>query len=510
MKQHYNILLLTINIVLYLVIIALWISIPDSLTLDISVTAFNIFLTMLLLYMNQENFKAFYQSSQFKKFTETLVFLALVFSLLGVVNYWAFKHPLVKDFSAFKMNELTDQSKSLLRKTKGKMSMKIFARKQEAMLWIPIMEMYREVKSDIEIEKIDIDVRPDLVQEYRITNEATLVIEYNEKRQYVTERDELNITNGIIKVTRDNDPVVYFLTGHNEASFSDGGNEGLKFIVEAVKASAIDARQINLTTTQEIPFDAKTVVLWGPHNNLMNGEINVLRKFLERGGNLLIGLDPDLNSINNKELRDLLLTYHINLRNDLIVDRKSFVNGSNGSIPLVENFNTEHAISKKFKGQAFFPLVSSVDEYSPNTKKPDEKVSFLTSTNNYPDSWGETNLKEIAANNASYTAGKDIAGPLNIGAVYESGKNKIVVFGNSTFVLNAYMKFGNNYALFLNSLSWLVDEDRLISFNLPIIQSEKVFISGPQLGIVFYFSVLFSPLILIGFAFYMYRRKRVK
>ena len=109
-----------------------------------------------------------------------------------------------------------------------------------------------------------------------------------------------------------------------------------------------------------------------------------------------------------------------------------------------------------------------------------------------------------------YTAGADKPGPLNLAAAFESEHNKIVVFGNSGFVLNAYLKFGSNYALFLNSLSWLVDEDRLISFNLPIIQSEPIFISSPQMGIVFYFSVLFSPLILFGLSIYMYRRKRDK
>jgi hypothetical protein len=81
-------------------------------------------------------------------------------------------------------------------------------------------------------------------------------------------------------------------------------------------------------------------------------------------------------------------------------------------------------------------------------------------------------------------------------------------FGNSTFVLNAYQKFGANYAMFINTLSWLIDEDRLISFDLPVIQNEPMFISPQQMGIIFYFSVLFSPLVLFGVSIYMYRRKR--
>lgn len=510
MKNKYSLLLFTINIVLYLVVIALWVSIPDSMTLNISVTILTLVISLLLIWLNQEQFRAFYQSSQFKKFSETLLTVFLVFCLLGVANYWAFKHPIQSDLSLFKINSLTDQTKSILKNTPGKMKFKIFARKQESFAWYALADLYRSEKNDIEIEKIDIDVRPDLVLEYGITNEAAMIIEYNEKRQQVNDRDELNITNAIIKISRSSDPVVYFLTGVGEGNLSTKENEGLKFIFDAIKNSAIDLRTINLKTTQEIPFDARAVILLGPKDLITKNEIAVIDRFIMRGGRFFLGLDPDLNHDINRELRNYLLKFHLNLRNDLVMDTKSFVNGSNGTIPLIETFNKDHPITSKFKGQVFFPLVSSVEEFEPQLKKNNEKVSFLTFSSNFPDSWGETDLKEIISSNVHFTATKDIAGPLSIGAAWEDGKSKVLVFGNSSFVQNAYMKFGNNYALFLNSLSWLVDEDRLISFNLPIVQSERIFISGPQFGIIFYFSVIFSPLILFGIAFFMYRRKRVK
>lgn len=510
MKQKYNLLFLIINIILYLVVIALWISIPEMITLNLSVTILSLLITLLLLYLNQNKFKEFYQSLFFKKFSETIIFIFLVFCLLSLGNYWAFKHQVQTDLSIFKLNSLTDQSKNVIKKMNGKVKMKIFARKQESFLWLAILDLYRAEKNDIEIEKIDIDVRPDLVQEYRISEEATLVIEYKEKRQMVVERDELNITNALIKISREFDPVVYFLTGVGEADINSRENDGLKFIFEAMKSSAIDVRTFNLRSGQEIPFDAKTIILWGPKDKLMPAEVSMVERFLARGGNLLLAIDPDLNLDAHREMRDLLYKYHINQRNDLVIDRKSFVNGSNGSIPLFDTYNKDLVMTKRFKGQVFFPLVSSAEIYEKELMKADEKINFITSTNPFPEAWGETSIKEIAAQNPSYTAGKDVAGPLNIGTVYESNKNKLVVFGNSTFVLNAYMKYGGNFTLFLNSLSWLVDEDRLVSFNLPIIQSERLFISAPQFGIIFYFSVLFSPLLLIGVAIYMYRRRRVK
>lgn len=510
MKKWYNLLLFVINVILYFVLIALWISIPDELTLNVALTVFNLTLTLVLVFMNKEKLSSYYMSHQFKKLTETLVFVFLIFCLLGVVNYWAYKHPVQADLSAYKMNSLSDQSISVLKKMKGELKFKLFTRKQESALWLPLMEFYRAVKNDIVIEKVDIDIRPDLVTDYHITDAATLVIEFNGKRQYVTERDELNITNGLIKISRSSDPVVYFIQGHGEGDITSGENDGLKFIFEAIKNSAVDVRPLSLLSTQEVPFDAKTVILWGPKSALQPNEIKVLQRFLDRKGNLLVAIDPDLNQDIHGELRALLRKYRLNVRNDLIIDQKSFVTGSNGSIPLVEVYNKEHSITQKFKGQVFFPLAASIEEIPEQLAPEKGKVSMLASSSLFPESWGETNIKELAEQKVHYNAGIDHPGPLNLFAAFEGERNKIVVFGNSQFVLNAYLKFGKNYALFLNSLSWLVDEDRLISFNLPIVQNEPVFISQQQMGIVFYFSVLFSPLILFGMSLFMYRRRRDK
>ncbi len=510
MKKWYNLLIAIINLILYFVLIALWISIPEVLALNIPLTIFNLVLTLVLIYLNRESLSIYYQSHQFKKLTESIVFLFLCFCLLGVANYIAYKHPFQKDLSAYKMNSLTDQSQNILKNMKGELKFKIFARKQDSLAWITLFEFYRALKPDLVIEKIDIDVRPDLVAEYHITDTATLVIEFNGKRQYVNERDELNITNGLIKISRSSDPVAYFVQGHGEVDITNGETEGGKFIFEAVRNSAVDIRPINLLTTQEIPFDAKTLILWGPKSSLQPSELNVIQRFLDRKGNLLVAIDPDLNLDKHSGLRKLLSRYRIIVRNDLIIDRKSFVNGSNGSIPLVDVFNADHPVTHKFKGQVFFPLVASIEEVPENTTGEKGSVKMLASSSNFPESWGETNIKEFTKEQVVFTQGQDKPGPLNFAATFESEHNKIVAFGNSGFILNAYLKYGANYALFLNSLSWLVDEDRLISFNLPIVQSEPIFISSPQMGIIFYFSVLFSPLLLFGTSIYMYRRKRDK
>jgi len=508
MGKNYKILLSVVNILLYLVVIALWIAIPSEVWLNLSVTVLSLVLTGLYAFLNRHEFIHFYSSPIFKKFTESLIFILLIFSILGLLNYWAFKHPLTIDWSLYKMNSMTEQSKNILKKLDKKLKFTILARGGEIQAWYALAEFYRNEKSDIEIEKIDIDVRPDIVQSLNIGQDSSMLIEYADKREIVTIKDELNVTNGIIKVSRSHNPVIYFLTGHNENSTESKDADGLNFIYSALINSSLDIRPINLTSTQEIPFDAKMAILWGPKKELMKTEIAVLEKFLKRGGRLLIGIDPDLNQDHSLELKSFLMKKGLIVHNNFVIDKKSFVNGSDGTIPLVENFNRDHPLTRDLKGQVFFPFVSSMEEIKSDSEK--MKVEFLMNSNPFPLSWGESSLDEVVKKNIEYTPVKDLAGPLNLAASLSDDQSKLVVFSNSTFVHNAYMKYGSNYALFINAVNFLSDEGRLISFNLPIIQAEPIFISGPMLGTIFYFSVVFSPLILLGTALFMYRKRRVQ
>ena len=61
--------------------------------------------------------------------------------------------------------------------------------------------------------------------------------------------------------------------------------------------------------------------------------------------------------------------------------------------------------------------------------------------------------------------------------------------------------------LFLNSLSWLVDEDHLTSLSNTVVKDTPVFVGGVEMSVIFYFSVLFLPLILFVLAVVIYRRR---
>ena len=505
MGQHLKALLYTVNILLYLVIIAVWISIPDEMVLAIATSAVTIVMTIGLLIWDRERLQTYYMSSQFKAFSGTLITMSLVCIIVGFINYFGYKHPIHLDTSAYKSHSLTDQSIKSVTNIDKKITVKAFAKQKILPLIKRLMDLYVFENSNIQVEYIDEELRPDLVTKFNVKKSGTIVISLADRVKTVTTLDELHITNAFIQVARKANPVVALISGHGELAL------GHDFIKVLIKNSNFTLTSLPLISITEIPTNINTLILWGPKNSLTDKEVKTLDRYLLRGGHLMIAIDPNLNGDNFENLRLMLETRGLYLANDLVIDRLKNINGSNGTIPMVDKFTGKSPIIKDFKGPVFFPLASSI-QYSRSSAIKGEFHS-LAKTLTYPASWAETDFDEIVNGNIKYSEAKDIRGPITLAATWEAtveeGKkaSKITLFGNSTFVSDSYKKFSGNFTLFINSLTWSTGDLDLISLNMPILKDEPVFISKPQLGVIFYFSVIFAPLMLFIMAFVFYRRR---
>lgn len=505
MNSWYKQLFIILNGLLYLVSIALWIAIPDEYLLCLISTTVALAVTMVMLVIYRKEFYEFYMSSFFRGMSKSLVTIILLLGIFGFVNYIAFKNPKQWDVTAHKKNSLTDQSSRILRTLPNGLKFTIFSSRSEFTPIKALLDLYVLDNASIEIDFVDIEVRPELVSKFGIEKSGTVLVQYSGKEQKVTALSELAITNAIVKVSRAKDPVVFYSTGHGELNLKNNENEGGTYLSQLLVQGSYDLRLIKLSAYSELPNFVAALVIWGPKQGFHPIELEVIKNYIKRGGRLMVALDPNVENDKVKDLRKLLIELGVEIENNLVVDRLKHINGSNGSVPMLDRYNSEHPITKEFKGQVFFPLVSSVRKVD----GAQGKLSVLAQSSLFPASWAEMSLKEFVSGVITYNQDEDIKGPLGLFAAWE-GKGtaaRMILSGNSTFVINTYKKFSKNYSLFINSLSWLVNEERLISFNLPVVNDEPVFISAPQLGIIFYFSVLFAPLSLIIIAIVIYRRR---
>lgn len=512
MKRSFIILLYVLSFVLFLTCCALWIAVPDEVLLNILVSSILGICLLLAIILDRAHWRALYGSRQFSKFAGHTVSALLIFFILALVNYLAYKHPVQWDVSGTAKNSLTEQSVKIVRSLTGPVEVVVFARKHEFPLIMKLLDLYRFEKNDIEFKTIDVELNPGEVSSYGITKSPTLVIKYNDKREYTSNLSELAFTNALIKLSRNKDPVVCYSTGHAEADFDAKAGEGFSYLQSQILASNLVLRPWSLLENAQIDSECSLFLIWGPKNDFTPSEISSLESYASAGGHLMAGLDPDLNSDPTPLLRDFLRSYGLSFINGLTVDLISNVNQSNGQAPIVKNFNPDHEISRDFALPVFFPLVGAVAE-SKETKV-EGKFSPLASSNLAPASWIDLGPYKLEGGKLAlvYEAGKDIPGPLVYAATWRAQDTGplMIGFANTTFVSNNYKRFAGNFSFFLNSLLWGVDEGRLISFDLPSLPDEPIFISAPQKGIIFYFSVIFLPLAFLTLALIVYWRTKKK
>jgi len=490
-------------------LVATWIAIPDEITLNLSFTVFNLCFSSLMIIWDRERFSSIYKSYKFKAFSDTLISSFLIFCILGLINYWVFKHPSFIDLSKNNNNSLTDQTVQILKSLEQPISFKVFSNKQQMAPIKALLEMYRYAKRDTTIDLIDVELRPDLVKKHEVINSPTLLVQYNNRSVKILPKSELNITNALLRVSREKDPVLFFTTGHGEADIKDKSDNGLMSFAKLLEGHLFDVQSQNLATLDTLSEKAQVIIIWGPQSDFHDHEIELLDSYLKNGGQLVVALDPNFSKDPVPKLRSFLKSQGIKINNDLVIDSLNHYSGSQGTIPLIKKFEKDHLIVSQFKGPVFFPLASSIELDHDLLKKKKMSGKTLVHTTSFPASWAEKSTKEIISSKVTFHEDKDMKGPIPIMATIESNDSRILVIGNARFILNGYNTFGQNFLLALNSLSWVTYQDRLISFNLPSIKDEPVFISSPQLGVIFYFSVIFLPLSLMGASVFFYRRRLV-
>ncbi len=509
MKRWLLTLLTVLNLLMYLVVIGLWISIPDELNLNRAVSGLTLLMTLGLLVTNRQKFKAFYTSKFFGHlFSHTLtVFFLLV--ILGFLNFLAYKNPLFWDISQYQRASLTAQSRQVLQDLKKPVRFVVLAPKSYFARIKGLLELYRLESPMVDLDFVDAELRPDKVREYGVTQVPKLVLESGPRRKKAKELNELSITNALIKITRPRDPLILYTTGHDEIDFKSEENTGGSELKKLIQGSGFDLRALDLRQVSDLSEEADLVVIWGAKSGFRDSELETLKKYLEKGGRLLVALDPSFKVDSLANLRGFIEEWGLSVPNNLIIDRLKHTNGSQGTVPIVAEYGSKHPITKGFKDIVFFPLASSV---LPSTlSQRGRHAEVLAFSSAFPAAWGDSEPQSFYKGKVTYQKGTDLKGPLGYFGIYNDPKTKakLMAFGNSTFVVNAYRKYPKNFNLFLNSINWLADEDRLISFNLPVIEEKPVFINHYQVGLIFYVVMMVLPLTLFGTAFYFYRRRRV-
>ncbi len=499
-----------IDVLVWIAAIALWIAAPEYTTLNIGITGFALTLALLLSVLRIQDLREVLKSSYFKTVLHHVINVSLVLSIVGVLNYLGNRNFREFDLTAEKRNSLTDQTFKILDMVKSPLKFTVFSKREEWEAFLNVLRLYQAKNKFISLEAVDTDLRPDLVKAKGISDNGTVFIQYEGKETSFLMEDELSVTNALLKMLSNEKIHIYFVTGHQEISCTNTSEEGLSVLCSKIKDQNYEVRTIDLTQTKEIPKDATALVIAGPISSFLPEEAEQIKKYLEGGGSLFLALAPAFKAELYSNIADLALTYGLKLGNDVIIDRLSTIQGTEATIPIVTKYENGHPITDGFEQRTIFPLSSSVSTVPGN-----DTAQILAYTSSFPGSWAESDLKGVTKGKAEFDKDKDIRGPVGLMGIGEKAipgsprDSRFVLLGSSSFLINAYQGQSGNGTLFLNSLSWIVSDEGIMSLNRPGIEESPVILSSQHLQLIFIISILMVPIIFFGSAIFIYRRRRL-
>ncbi len=474
------------------------------------ILALGLALVCFSILVNFEAVRRALKSRSLKYGVNAVVITLFIIGILAFVNLIALRHHHRWDLTHGGRFSLSDKTVKILKGLKEDVLISAFFKGEERRL-ADLLSGYSYRSSRVKYRFIDPDKEPGLTRRYGVTSYGTVVVECGEKEEKLDKAREAELTNAILKVSRKGKKVIYFLTGHGEKNVDATEPEGFNKAKKSIEAENYEVKTLLLAREKEIPADCAVLVVPGPQKPFFPDETQAIGNWLKNGGKALLMLDPPPAA----GLEDFMGEWGLTIGNDIVLDASGVgrLFGAGPAMPLVNSYGT-HSITKGFNLMTFFPQVRSITP----EEEPEPELELTSLVKTSSQSWGETNLK---SEKASFDPGKDLKGPVTIGAVITrraegeksspSGKEVkggLVVFGDSDFANNAYFGLSGNGDLFMNSLSWLAEEEDLISIRPKASEDRRVNMTGQQARIVFYFSLIILPLLVIGTGGFVWYKRR--
>jgi ABC-type uncharacterized transport system involved in gliding motility auxiliary subunit len=386
-------------------------------------------------------------------------------------------------------------------------------------------ETYQYESNQVKVEYVDVDRQPARAKEAGITQYGTVVATYRDREQRLTTSiEEQDVTNALIKLVSGAEKKVYFTVGHGERETDSADRlRGYNAITAALGRDNFAVAPLPLIQQGQVPDDATVVVVAGPTTDFLAPEVEAMKRYVARGGKVLLLLDPPGAGADLNNLIGFLKEWSIELGNDVVVDASGIgqLFGGDASVPVVLNYPA-HPITDNFRVMTAFPHARSVQAVPGGTHTPQPLLETSQQ------SWAETDLKAFAAGDVEFTEGADRRGPISVGVAVSAPaaeppapplagnlspdapqpESRIVVIGDSDFAGNNALGIQGNQDLFLNAVNWLAQQEDLIAIRPRDVQDRRITLTADDQQRVFLLSILVIPGLVFAAGVYSWWRRR--
>jgi ABC-type uncharacterized transport system involved in gliding motility auxiliary subunit len=255
-----------------------------------------------------------------------------------------------------------------------------------------------------------------------------------------------------------------------------------------------------LATLPAIPDNSACLVIAAPTVALLPGELDIVRRYLQQGGNLLLLTEPEPNFV-----QPLLDELGIQVLPGTVVDNQAKLYGiHNATFTLINTYSTPHAIIKNLEVMTLFPGAAAL---VPTSASAYTSVKLLGSSK---EAWNETG--ELAGVINFDAASGEQMGPLTIGLALTrkiaNKQQRIVVMGDGDFLSNAYLHNVGNLDLGLRLVKWLSQDDSIIDIPARMAPDYRLQLTPLSIAVIGFGFLIVLPLALMLCGWWIWRQRK--
>lgn len=327
---------------------------------------------------------------------------------------------------------------------------------------------FQEHTSALTVTYYDPLSRPRLAEENNITSDhGTVILRTADDREKRIEGDitEQKLTSKLVLLVARQEHRICWALGHGEPDPDDEFSaDGLGQLVLALEELNYQVTK-SLVVTQGIDAGCEVLVIARPSVDWLPVELESLAGYVASGGAVVALLDP----FEAEGMSEELERYGVDVGEDIVIDTDpaNMMMGVDDPSMVVLSGKSfmPHPVTSSLGAAVVLPGARSVSPLDGVTG-----IEVKTILESGPVAWGETDVdsEEIAPSEEERVGEvpvmviAEVTDPsvLEVDeAVVQAAGGRLVVIGDSDFVANSHMNWGNNRDLFLNTIAWLVAEE---------------------------------------------------
>jgi len=421
----------------------------------------------------------------------------------GLVLLLTYRHTLRIDLTPERTYTLSPHAQRILGGLDREVRVTAFVRSADPrtpflkdLLW-RVVNASRRVHYDF----VDLNRSPALARQYGIERYGALVVESDGHRRDISNPSEGTLVSAVLAVTRPSQRVAYFLTGHGEHAPTDSDRKlGCSSAARALEEDLFVVRELPLVGPDGVPADATAVVVAGPRKDLLPDEAKRLDAYLDRGGALLLLVDPE----SPPSFAAIAARRGITPLDAVVVDPERRLAAGEGVTILVSGLTSSFLVSGTLEAP---PVFSRARPLELATGSGPTAIGFLHSgAASYAVPAGQP-LDAATGPGRAQIVGAAVVMPTRDGAK----PGRLIVLGDADFATNAFVDYLGNRDLLVNSVNWLAREESLIAARAQQKEAgrEQFFVTETQGRMAFWLAAVVQPAIFFAFAIYVFVRRRL-